>query len=180
MNQKLPYDAALGSGALNLIRMSPVQIDLDIVFAHLQAALTPHTRRLVFDDVMRLVRALGPRADDFLAALREHLYAAGVTSLFLQEIEPLSGFQIRLMETPISLMADNVLVIQQERALYALHRILAVLKMRYSTYNRTLRELVIDEEGIRVLRPDETVPGLLHVVAEAGDGRNPDGDTPFK
>jgi KaiC/GvpD/RAD55 family RecA-like ATPase len=49
----------------------------------------------------------------------------------------------------------------------ALRRVLAVLKMRYSGYDATLRELVLDEQGVRVLPAAQSAPGVLAAAADA-------------
>lgn len=156
-----------------MIRESPAQINPDIVAARLLDSLRPGIRRVVIDDIAGVIQALGNRVGDYLAALAEQLYMAGVTSLFLLEIKPSTGLQVDFAETPISIIAENVVVMQQERAAGALHRILAVLKMRYSDYDRTLRELVLDRHGVRVLAPDESAPRVLEVIAHAGAGLAP-------
>ena len=54
-----------------------------------------------------------------------------------------------------------------------MHRILAVIKMRYSGYDPTLRELVLDRDGVHVLTPAETARGVLQGAAEASGGEAP-------
>jgi circadian clock protein KaiC len=169
----LDVHQAVASGALTVIRETPVQINPDIVATRLLDALAPTIRRVVIDDIAGLIQALGTRAGDYLAALAEHLYASGVSSLFLMEIEPLAGLRVDFARSPISIVAENVLIVQQERAAGALHRVLAVLKMRYSDYDQTLRELVFDRDGIHVLTPAETAAGVLQAAAEAGGGIAP-------
>ncbi len=154
----MDLDPALASGALTLIRISPAEIIPDIVAERLLDALTATTVRLVVDDISGLVRALGERGPDYLAALNDQLYARGMTSLVLYEIDAFDGFGFDLARTPLALVAHNVLVVQQVAVDGMLHRMLAVLKMRFSTYDQTLRELVLDGQGVRVLPAAET-PG---------------------
>ncbi len=48
-----------------------------------------------------------------------------------------------------------------------LHRVLSVLKMRFSNHDHTLREfLITSPEGIRVLTPDESGREVLVGLAE--------------
>lgn len=152
----IDLDPALTAGALVLIRMSSSEIVPDIVATRLLDALTPTTGRLVIDDIAGLVRALGGRAPDYLAALSDQLHALGMTSLFLYEIDAFSGFGFDLARTPLSLVAHNVIVAQQVVVDGVLRRMLAVLKMRFSAHDRTLRELVLDAQGVRVLSAAET------------------------
>ena len=174
----------LASGALTLLRLAPSELQVDGAAARLLEALTPTTERLVVDDLVALLAALGARAPDYLAALAEQLYARGVTSLLLYEIEAFSGFGVDLARTPLSVLADTVLILQQVASAGQLHRVLAVLKMRYSAHDRTLRELVLEAGAIRVRTRAETAPGVRAagaaqsrglVAEEPPGGEEPDG-----
>ncbi len=162
----LPLQAALEAGACTFLQINPVQLNPDVVAERLLAVLTPTTRRVVIDNVGVLVQALGVRATDYLAALVNHLYAAGVTTLLL-EIKPFAGLQFDVATTPLSILADNIVIVQQVVAQGALHRVLAVLKMRFSGYDATLREFVIDEAGVHVLAPPQSTSAVLGAAAEA-------------
>ena len=170
----LDLEAKIATGAVTVLRFSPVQIDPDRVAIQVLDALTPATTRLVVDDIAGVLLALGARAGDYLAALADHLYRAGVTSLFMLEIKAFVGLRFDVASTPISLMADNVLIVQQVVAAGVLHRILAVLKMRYSVYDPTLRELILDQNGVQVRTPAETSPGVLTAAARGSGGIAPD------
>ncbi len=174
----LPLGPALAAGAFTFLKLHPVQLDPDVVAEHLLAVLTPTTRRVVIDNVGVLVQALGARATDYLAALVNHLYAAGVTTLLLVEIKAFTGLQFDVAETPLSVLADNILILQQVVAQGALRRVLAVLKMRFSGYDATLRELVIDDQGVHVLTPAQSAPGVLDAAAEASGLTAPPVDEP--
>ena len=173
----LDLDAAIESGTLTLMRVSPVDVIPDLVAARLLDACTANAaRRLVVDDPGPLLVALGPRAHDYFGALMEHLYAAGVTSLFLLEIPSLQEFRLDLVSAPLSLLGDNVMMLQHQQVAGTLHRMLAVLKMRFSDYDHTLRELLLDAPGIKVLTPQETKPGLLEEAATASGAAAPEQD----
>ena len=130
-------------------------------------ALTPTSERVVIDNLRLLEQALGARAINYLAALLRHLYAAGVSVLLLLEIKPFAGLQANIMDMPTSLLADNIVIVQQVEAQGAIRRVLAVLKMRFSGHDTTLRELVIDAQGVRVLTPPQSAVGVLAAAAEA-------------
>jgi len=124
------------------------------------------------------VQALGARAPDYLAALVQHLYAAGVTTLLLLEIKAFAGFHFDVADTPLSVLADNILILQQVTTEGAIRRVLAVLKMRYSGYDATLRELVLDAAGIRVLPAAQSAPGVLAAAADASGLTAPSPEVP--
>jgi circadian clock protein KaiC len=165
----LELGPAIEMGAVQILQIPPIELVPDVVVNQLMAVLSRRSmRRVVIDDIGFLLRELGPRANDFLAALREQLSRAGLTSLSTLEIDPVTGLQLNLANTPIEILAENLLVIQQYEQDDTLHRGLAVLRMRYSRYDRTLHELVINAPTIRVLPREETSAGRLAAAAKAG------------
>lgn len=156
----LDVRGALASGALDILRVPPIELDVDRLGVELVRALERRPARLVIDDLGPLLRELGPRAHDYLAALAAHLHGAQVTTLALLEIAPFVGFQLDLAGTPLGALGENVILTQQRAVGGALHRVLAVLRMRLSAHDTTLRGLMIDEQGVRVLNVDATHPAL--------------------
>lgn len=178
---RLDVGGGVASGALQLLRVAPVELDADQLGAQLVAALERRPARLVIDDLAPLLRELGPRAHDYLAALGALLHGAGVTALVLLEIPPFAGFSLNLVDTPLGAIGENVLLLQHQSVSGALHRVLAVLRMRLSAHDTKLREIVIGEQGVRVLSLEATQP---RVLAAAGAGQAdrqsamPPGSTP--
>jgi circadian clock protein KaiC len=172
----LPLGPAQAAGVFTFLHLSPVQLNPDLVAERLLAALTPTTRRVVIDNVGTIVQALGARAGDYLAALVRHLYAAGVTTLLVVEITAFAGLHFDVADTPLSVLADTIVIVQQVAAQGVIRRVLAVLKMRYSGYDTTLREVMIDAAGIHVLPAAQSAPGVL--AAEAMDLTAPPEETP--
>lgn len=162
----LPLAAALRAGTFTHIHLSPVELNPDELAARLLAAMTPTTRRVVIDNVRVLEEALGARASGYLAALKRTLTAAGITTLLLLEIKPLVGLEFEVSTMSLSLLSDNIIMVQQMVALGAIRRVLAVLKMRLSGFDTTLRELQIDEQGVHVLTPQESGTGVLDAAAD--------------
>ena len=155
------------------MHLLPVELNPDVVAARLLAALTPTTERVVIDELASLMAELGPRAGDYLTALRAALTAAGVTSLWLSEIEPFAGFRLNLTATPLTRIATNVLLLQQQWVQGVQRRVLAVVKLRAGQGERTLREVVLEPSGIRVLAPDASAPGLWQGMTDQGAGPAP-------
>lgn len=157
----LDLHAAMASGAVRILRVEPIELDADQLGVQIVTALETQPARLVIDDLAPLLRELGPRAHDYLAALAAHLHGANVTTLFLLEIAPFTGFRLDLVDSPLGTIGENVLIMQQHEVAGVLHRVLAVLRMRLSAYDQALREIVISPQGVRVLGADETRPGVL-------------------
>ena len=157
--------AAKEAGSVHVLRFSPNQLEPDVVGSYLLPFLTSaKVRRLVIDDVNILIDVLGMRARDFLAALDDHIYGEAITSLLVYEIDPFRQLELNLTNTAIGLFDENVVVLQKYQVGGSVYRVVAVLHMRYSTYDRTLREFVIDEAGIHVLSLEETQASPLPKV----------------
>lgn len=154
----LDIGAAIDSGALVILHVPPIELDVDRLGVALMQALERRPARLVIDDLGPLLRELGPRAHGYLAALAAHLHGTRVTTLALLEIAPFVGFQLDLADTPLGTIGENVILMQHRDVGGALHRILAVLRMRLSAHETTLCELLINEQGVRVLSLDATHP----------------------
>lgn len=71
------------------------------------------------------------------------------------------------------MLGDNVIVLQQYEIQGQLRRILAVLRMRFSSFDRTLRELVVDQTGVHILTPAESTAGVLESGAQLSGGIAP-------
>ena len=171
--------SAQANGSVRLLRIAPVDLDPDQIAAQILAELASgQLSRIVCDDIAVLAHELGERTRDYLSALNDLVYAANVTSLYLLEIPPFEGLRFNLTGTPLAVLGDNVIIVQQYELNRGLRRLLAVLRMRLSFFDRTLRELVLDETGIRVLTPTESSGGLLEAGAKASGGVAPSGETP--
>jgi circadian clock protein KaiC len=108
-----------------------------------------------------------------LSTLNDMVYRANITSLYLLEIAPFDGLRVQVKNTPLAVLGDNVIVIQQYEIQGQLRRVLAVLRMRLSAYDRTLRELIMDETGVHVRTASESTSGVLETGAQLSGGVPP-------
>jgi circadian clock protein KaiC len=158
----LDLQDGLARGVVRMIRITAADLDCDQVADRVLKALAANpVRRLVIDDIAVLLHELGDRAREYLSALNDILYGAGITSLYLLEIPAFEGLRVNFATTPLAMLGDNVVVAQQYEIDGVLRRLLAVLRMRLSFFDRTLRELVLDEKGVRVLKPEKRVLEVL-------------------
>jgi circadian clock protein KaiC len=175
---KLDLRDALARGVVRMIRIPAVDLDPDHVASLLLDQIASGlVRRLIVDDIAVLLHELGDRTRDYLMALNDILYMADVTSLYLLEIPAFDGLRVNLTNTPLAALGDNIVVMQQFEIDGVLRRLLAVLQMRLSFFDRTLRELILDEDGVRVIKPDKRVIEALKANAQLGaapdDPRDP-------
>lgn len=166
-------------GGLTLLRIPPIQLNPDVVADRLLSELDRiGAKRLIVDSVYELERAIRSsehprRLDDYLAALVEALHARRVTALFTRETEKALAASLDFSGEPLSVLAENVILLQQVVFRQNLYRLLSVLKMRMSPHDNTLREFrIISPSGITVLEARESGSGLLVDIAQQEGGTN--------
>jgi circadian clock protein KaiC len=170
----LDLRGAVERGSVRIIRFAAAEINPDQVAAVLLAELAAgDVRRLVIDDVSILFHELGERAGDYISALNDLGHANAITTLYMLEIPPFEGLRLQLTNTPFATLGDTIVVVQQYEIGGKLRRLLAVLRMRLSFFDRTLRELVLNEQGIRILAPEESTLGMLAAGAAQSGGVAP-------
>jgi circadian clock protein KaiC len=164
-------------GQLTFLRFAPIELNGDVL-ADQVLSLLEHTeaRRLVIDSILELERAVldeGPseRVPNYMAALLEAFWQRRVTVLAIKETVGLASSELSLPADPLSILSENVLLVQQLRYRSALHRVLSVVKTRFSAHDPTLREFIIDPSaGVRVLAPVESGVELLAGLCDQGPG----------
>jgi circadian clock protein KaiC len=177
----LDLNAAQANRSIRILRISPVDLQPDAVTEQVLGELASgEVSRIVIDDIAVLVHELGERTRDYLSALNNTVYQANVTCLYSLEIVPFDGLRVQLTNTPLAVLGDNVIVVQQFEIQGQLRRLLAVLRMRFSTFDRTLRELVFDGTGVHVLTPAQSTVGVLETGAQLGGGVAPADDTALR
>ncbi len=172
-----PLRAALApGGGLTLRHLDPIDLDPDIVADGLLADLDASgARRLIVDSITELERAVAGsadprRLDDFLAALLAALRTRGITTLFIKESRTVLATQLEFSADALSILAENLLLLQQVTYQDRLVRVLSVLKMRFSAHDVSLREFrIAPPAGLRVLDLAESGVEALGGIARQQD-----------
>ncbi len=182
---------ALALGKLAIQTWAPVELDPDVVATSLLRAVeNMGARRVVIDSIGEIERAVARsgdpgRVDDYLAALQVALRQRGLTVIAIKESGILLAPQIAGASEAIAVLAENVIYMQHVSYQAELHRILSVVKMRFSAHDTSLREFVIEAPtGIRVISPAHAdrsaISGIAHrqeqlspVVADQVFGSQP-------
>lgn len=167
-------------GGLVFLEVPPIKINADILADFLLTQLDQiGADRLVIDsiaDVERMI-LLSPdpnRLEDYLAAFLRALRARQVTPLLVKETNKLIAPSLDFSADPLSILAENVIVLQQVPFEGELHRVLSIPKVRLSAHDTTLREFRIAEpDGLIVLGQFESQAGVLEGISRAQNQPRP-------
>jgi circadian clock protein KaiC len=144
---------AVEQGTIRLLAHPPVTLDPDILAWQVRDALAASgARRLVIDSVAEMEAAVAPaRVHDYLAAIVTLLRASGVTAILTRETFGTFGETPTFVDEPAAVLTENVIFLRQVQTRGELRRVLAVVRMRFSDHDRTIREFTITEHGLTML-----------------------------
>jgi circadian clock protein KaiC len=173
--------AAEATGQLRFLIRQAHDLEADEIAALISEDVERRgVRRLVIDSAAELQRSLGSleRVPDFLGALVSYLRGRSVTTCLTQDLSTIVGPELEFPGTPLSLLAENLLLFRQVEYWGRLHRVLSVFKMRFSGYEPAIYELTIRPgQGIRILGPAPLGEGLLtgvpRLIGEPPDPSQP-------
>ncbi len=165
---QLDLETARQDGRLEIIQRAPVDLDLDrVTWEILETLERVAPRRVVIDSISELEEATSTArsARGFMAALSGWLRNHQISTLVITEVPQVVGPELDFSGTPLAILAENLVFMRWVEFRSDMYRVLSVLKMRDSMYDASIRQYVITDHGLRVLRPSETAEGLLAGIA---------------
>ena len=156
LNLKTPQE----KGKLEIIYLRPLDLSVDETMQEiLDAVERVGAKRLVIDSLVSLEMALAP---GFREDFRESLYrlivaltGAGVTILSTVEVEDtFTGFSFS--HYTISFLTDDIIRLRYVEIDGQLRKVMAIIKMRGGNHSKDIREYVITDKGVVVIRPRST------------------------
>mgnify|MGYP000170990431 FL=1 len=105
-----------------------------------------------------------------LHAVNRYLKNMGVTVILIDEVANITG-EFQATNVGISYLADNIVFFRHLEIRGEMRKVIGVLKMRTSEFERTLREFEITEHGITVGEPLTQLRGILSGTPEWIDER---------
>jgi len=161
----MDLSAAEAAGQLRFLIVPGYDLEADKVAVLLAEDIEQRgVQRLVIDSAAELQRSVGSEAriPDFLAALVSYLRGRQVTTYLTQDVPTIVSPDLGFENTPISLLAENLLVLRQVEYRGRLHRVLSVFKMRFSDYDPAIYEFAVTSgRGIHIVGPAPLGEGLL-------------------
>ena len=150
----------LAKGKLEIIYLRPLDLSVDETMQEiLDAVERIGAKRLVIDSLVSLEMALAP---GFREDFRESLYrlivaltGAGVTILSTVEVEDtFTGFSFS--HYTISFLTDDIIRMRYVEIDGQLRKVMAIIKMRGGNHSKDIREYVITDKGVVVIKPRST------------------------
>jgi circadian clock protein KaiC len=171
-------DLAAGEDGVRLVVTPAHDLEVDRVADMLREEVAARgVRRLVIDSAAHLERAMADpmRTPEFFGALVAFLRAQGVTTYLPFEIAKIVGEELDFGDTPLSVLAENLLLLRHVEYQGALHRVISVLQMRFSDFDHVIREFSIEAgRGMvvhnEVLAADGVLTGLPRLIRPAAAG----------
>ncbi|MHB1416490.1 MAG: ATPase domain-containing protein [Chloroflexota bacterium] len=164
----LDLGAAVDSGLVHISYRLPIDLVFDDVMGEVWQQVEHHApRRLVVDSITDLQEGIveGRHQRGLMSALSALLRAKGVTSIITKEIVQVVGPELDFSDTPLAVLAENLLLLRHVEFHGDLYRILSIIKMRDSHHDHSIRQYAIGQRGLSVLGKMETAEGLLTGIA---------------
>jgi circadian clock protein KaiC len=144
---------AVKSGLLEMLWQPPVELVLDALAVKILAAIKRRgIHRLLVDGLVGFKESTvhPERINRFFAAFTNELRALDVTTVFTEETRVLFGPEVETPVKGLSALVENHFFLRQIEWRGELRRVLAILKTRESGHDSSLRELIIDDGGLRL------------------------------
>ena len=179
----LHFKAPMKKDQLGILYLRPLDLSVDQITQEiLDAVERVGAKRLVIDSLVGFEMALAP---GFRADFRESLYrmivaltSAGVTILTTVEVED-SFTALQFSHYTVSFLTDDIIRLRYVEIDGQLRKVLVVIKMRGGNHSKDIREYVITDKGVVVIKPRSTeYTGLTTGIPERTGPRVAQPDEP--
>ncbi|HEX2203249.1 MAG TPA: ATPase domain-containing protein [Longimicrobium sp.] len=171
----IPVRDMIAAGTLSVVEVEPLRFSPSEFALLVRREVEDRGARLVMIDGIAGYR-LTLAGDDLVShlhALGRYLKNMGATVLLLNEMEDITG-DFRATGVGVSYLCDNLLFLRYLEMGGELRRSVGVLKKRMGDFAKTLREIEITCDGVRVGAPLTGLRGVLTGTPEwVGDHRRP-------
>jgi circadian clock protein KaiC len=176
-NIGIPVREMIAAGTLTVMQVEPLRFSPGEFALLVRREVEQFGTRLVMIDGISGYRLtlVGEDLVPQLHALGRYLKNMGVTVLLINEVEAITG-DFRATEAGVSYLCDNLIFLRYVELDGELRKAIGVLKKRMGSFGRTLREIEITDQGMRVGAPLTGLRGLLTGTPEwlhTAGGREP-------
>jgi circadian clock protein KaiC len=173
---RIPVREMIDHGTLSVVQVEPLRFSPAEFALIVRREVESCGARIVMIDGIsgyRLTLA-GEDLVPQLHALGRYLKNMGVTVILINEVEAITG-EFRATEVGVSYLCDNLVFLRYLEIDGELRKAIGVLKKRVGDFGKTLREMEITAEGVRVGAPLKGLRGLLTGTPEWVGVRSPQG-----
>jgi circadian clock protein KaiC len=159
---RIPVREMIGQGTLSVVNVEPLQYTADEFALMVREEVEKRGARIVMIDSVSGYR-LSLEDEDLVAhlhALAKYLQNMGVAVLLINEVESIVG-EFRVTDVGVSYMADNILFLRYLERNGEITKGMGVLKKRLSDFEKTLHELTITKDGLKVGPKLSAIRGIL-------------------
>ncbi|HYN87210.1 MAG TPA: ATPase domain-containing protein, partial [Ardenticatenaceae bacterium] len=160
----LDFGRQVAAGMIEVVWRPPVETTLDRLGHELLTAVSQRqVQRLFIDglDGFQQAAFYTERLAPFLTALSNELRGRGITTIFTVETGELFDPTIAVPVSDVSAAVDNILVVRTVQRGARLHRLIAIMKMRASRYDTTMREFLLTDRGIEIAESLASAEAIL-------------------
>jgi circadian clock protein KaiC len=170
----IPIEDMIESGRLSIVEILPDEYSVDEFGAMVKRDVEEEGADLVMIDgtqgFKQNLRGLDDDPSRDLLRIGRYIRSKGASTIVSNEVHNITG-DFQATEGGTSNLADNIVFLRHVEYKGELRKVIGVLKMRTSDFERTLRELEITEHGISVGDPLPEVRGILTGTPEWNDGQ---------
>jgi circadian clock protein KaiC len=158
----MPLAELTESAAISVVPIEPLHYTPDEFALRVRREVERQTAQVAVIDSTAGYRVSmqGEELLPHLHALCKYLRNMGVTVILIHEIAEITG-EFRATSLDASYLADNIVFLRYVELEGELRRVVGVLKKRTSDFEKTLRELQITAQGIKVGGPLAGFRGIL-------------------
>ena len=172
----MPVEEMIEGDALSIVHVEPLRFSPAEFALMVRREVEDRGARIVMIDGIAGYR-LTLAGDDLvrhLHALGRYLKNMGVTVIFINEIETITG-DFRATDIGVSYLSDNLVFMRYLEIDGELRKAIGVLKKRMGDFGKMVREMTITDRGIMVGRPLTGLRGVLTGTPEWLPGRADEG-----
>ena len=168
----IPVREMLHDGSLVIEEITPDELTLDEFTHRIRTEVEENDAEIVMIDGVTGYQRAFKRTDDGsthrLAKIGRYLRNMNVTGLITNEVHQITG-DFRATEQRMSHLADSIVLLRHVEYKGELRKVIGVLKMRTSDFEKGLRMLEFTEDGLLVGEPLSDLRGILTGTPEWHD-----------
>ncbi|WP_341939662.1 ATPase domain-containing protein [Marinimicrobium sp. C2-29] len=159
----IPLRSHTASGAFSIEEIQPLHYSADEFASRVRAEVEERGTRIIMIDSLAGYKLSigGDNITRRLHALCRYLVNMGVTVILLNEVEAITGSDVRATELGVSYLADSVILLRYMEMEGEIRKTVGVLKKRTGDFEKSIREFDITSEGIRV---GDELKGLMGIL----------------